>query len=446
MLVYCDAHQQMQASYRLTPDQETTLGRGENTITIHDQSASRFHARIKRGVDGWLIEDLGSTNGTFVDGLRVSGEASLTHGCILRVGDTLFKFIAAGVVPYQAYRIDGTRFQHLSPIRRRTQGGALVGGYVLDKVCARIEEVAESMLSVVVTGESGTGKELVAREIHRLSGRSGAFQAINCAAIPDTLIESELFGFRRGAFTGADRDKMGLLQAADGGTLFLDEIGDMPPEVQVKLLRTIQFREVQPLGSAQPVQVDVRIICATHHNLREAAASGEFRGDLFARLDEYEIELPPLRDRKEDVFLLTRHFMAKYGHPDTSVPFAVMLALIHYDWPYNVRELESSVKRLTALASGTEVDFAHLPDPVRDNLRAYGQDEAEVSAATTPATPKQIGAQRRTEAPTLQEMIELLGRHQGNISAIGRELGKERVQIHRWLKRHGLNADDYRVG
>ncbi len=351
VLVYCDNHQQMQPAYTLRQKPPVTLGReDDNAITIHDHSASRYHARVDRRGTSWVIHDLRSTNGTFVDGMRVSNDATLTHAAILRVGDTLFKFVEAGAVPYQAYRIDGTRYQHLSPIQRTSQSGELVGGYILDQVCVSIEEVAGSLLSVVITGESGTGKELAAKEIHRLSQRGGVFQAINCAAIPDSLIESELFGFKRGAFTGADQDNPGLLKAADGGTLFLDEIGDMPPEVQVKLLRAIQFGEIQPLGAAQPQHVDVRVVCATHRNLQEEIASGGFRGDLFARLNEFHINIPPLRERKEDIYLLSRHFMTKYGQSTTLIPFAVMLALVHYDWPYNVRELESAIKRLIALA------------------------------------------------------------------------------------------------
>jgi DNA-binding NtrC family response regulator len=315
---------------------------------------------------------------------------------------------------------------------------------VLDRVCEAIDKVAASLLSVVITGESGTGKELAAREIHRLSKRGGAFQAINCAAIPDTLIESELFGFRRGAFTGADRDKNGLLKTADGGTLFLDEIGDMPSETQVKLLRAVQFGEIQPLGAAQPEKVDVRVVCATHRNLPEEIASGGFRGDLFARLNEFHIHIPPLRERKEDLYLLTRHFMDKYGRPEAPLPFAVMLALVHYDWPYNVRELESAVKRCLALSGQGGIEFAHLPDPVRDSLRTYGQKQEQQQQAGAAGDAPMEAPPKRSQPPTLNELVELLERHRGNISAIGRELGKERVQVHRWLKRYGLSADDYR--
>lgn len=438
MLVYCENHQAMQPAYSLRPG-ALTLGReADNSIAIQDHSASRFHAEIVRQGESWFIRDLGSTNGTFVDGARVRDEARLTHWAILRVGDTLFKFLERGAMPYQAYRIDGTRYQHLSPVERTTKGSALIGGFLIDKVVKLIENLAGNLLTVIITGETGTGKELAAREIHRLSERSGAFQAINCAAIPDTLIESELFGFRRGAFTGADRDKLGLFKAANGGTLFLDEIGDMPPEVQVKLLRALQFKEVLPLGATQAEPVDVRVVCATHRDLEAEVSGGGFRGDLFSRLNEFPLHLPPLRARKEDIFMLSRHFIEKYGKPEMRIPFAVVLALVHYDWPYNVRELETAIKRLVALTPSIELEFNHLPDPIRDNLRSYGQDEAS-------SKPEVRLQPARIDPPNLAEMVEMLTRHQGNISAIAREVGKERMQVHRWLKRHGLNAEDYRT-
>jgi transcriptional regulator with PAS, ATPase and Fis domain len=436
-MVYCENHASMQSAYRLGKA-PTTIGRDmDSAVPVQDNSASRFHAVIESTSAGWTIRDLGSKNGTFVSGVRVTDETRLQHGAIVRVGDTLFKFVVKGVPSYQAYRIDGTRIQHLSPIARTTEDSALVGGFLMDKVINAIERIAASLLTVVITGETGTGKELAAREIHRLSGRSGAFQAINCAAIPGTLIESELFGYRKGAVTGADRDKLGLVKAAELGTVFLDEIGDMPAEVQVKLLRTIQFREVQPVGATKTEPIDVRFVCATNRDLNEEIGSGGFRADLFARLNEFPIQMPPLRARKEDIYMLVRHFIGKYGGAGRELPFSVMLALAHYDWPFNVRELETTIKRLIALSSGPALDFNSLPDPVRDNLRTYGLTADGEKSKVMPRM-------QRVEPPSMGELIEMLTRHQGNISAIARELGKERIQIHRWLKRHGLNPDDYR--
>ncbi len=310
----------------------------------------------------------------------------------------------------------------------------------------RLDKVARTELSVGVTGEAGTGKELVARELHRLAARRGAFQAINCAALPAHLIESELFGYRKGAFTGATAHKPGLIRAAHGGTLFLDEIGDMPLEAQAKLLRVLQEREVLPLGATVPEPVDVRVVCATHRDLEARVAEGVFRGDLLARLREAVLALPPLRSRREDTLRLVRHFLQRAGRIGAEPTFSYMLALAHYGWPYNVRELESAVKLSLALAEGESLDLAHLPAPVQRSLDGHGQ-RAEASPAhsagdmTAPATPV---AERRRPPPSEEELRALLERHGGNLAAVGRELGKARMQIHRWLDRYGIRADDYR--
>jgi DNA-binding NtrC family response regulator len=327
----------------------------------------------------------------------------------------------------------------------------------------------------MVLGESGTGKEVVAREIHRLSGRSGALTAINCAAIPAPLIESELFGYKRGAFSGADRDKLGLVRAANGGTLFLDEIGDMPAEVQVKLLRVLETREVYPVGATQGEKIDVRVICATHRDLKRLENEGRFRGDLFARLNDYRVLLPPLRERKEDLYLLARHMLGRHGRPALRLSFPFMTALCHYDWPYNVRELESSIKRAIALVDGPELDAPHLTEAIREQMASYGSPASATPSfppAFSPAPYSPPGppppfapaglppaaaphappyplrtpspAQERRTAPNEDQLRSMLDRHRGNVAAVGRELGKERMQIHRWLKRYGIDLNDYR--
>jgi len=438
VLVYCERFAEMEPGYVLesTP---LTLGREpDNRIPIQDNSASRYHARVEARGATCYVSDLGSTNGTIVDG-RYIKESPLSHGALVRVGDTLFKFHGQAMRPYLGYRLDGAPTSHPRPTERTNEQSALIGGYLVDRVRQAIEQIARSLLSVVITGETGTGKEIASREIHRLSGRTGPLLAVNCAAIPEQLIESELFGARKGAFTGADRDTVGKIAAANFGTLFLDEIGDMPPEVQVKLLRAVQFGEVTPVGASSPEHVDVRVVSATHRDLREEVSAGGFRGDLFARLNEFHIHIPPLRARKEDLYMLVRHFLAKHGRPDADIPFALMLAAGHYDWPFNVRELESAVKRCAALAGPGPIEFAHLPDEVRDCLRDYGEQEVEAREE-----PESTVGRGRSAPPALAQLIELLRRHNGNISAIGREVGKERAQVHRWLKRYGLRADDFR--
>src|SRR5690606_37401642 len=188
-----------------------------------------------------------------------------------------------------------------------------VGGYRIDRIAAELERIGPSELGVLVLGPSGTGKEVVARELHRLSRRQGPFCAVNCAAIPAHLIESELFGWKRGAFSGAERDRPGLVRTAHRGTLLLDEIGDMPLDAQAKLLRVLQSKEVLPLGSTQAEHVDVRFVAATHQDLGRLQREGRFRQDLYARLNEYELRLPTLRERKEDVYALVRAFLARHG-------------------------------------------------------------------------------------------------------------------------------------
>ncbi|HEY6722519.1 MAG TPA: sigma-54 dependent transcriptional regulator, partial [Polyangiaceae bacterium] len=302
--------------------------------------------------------------------------------------------------------------------------------------------IAPTTLAVLLLGESGTGKEVVARELHRLSGRSGAFRALNCGAIPENLIESELFGYKRGAFSGADRDKLGIFKAADGGTLLLDEIGDMPEQAQVKLLRVLQNREVYPVGATAPEHVDVRVVCATHKDLARLQGEGEFRRDLFGRINEYQVSLPPLRERKEDIYLLVRTFLARHGRPDLVPSFPLMTGLLHYEWPYNVRELEACIKRCIALTDSPILNEQLLPDSVRDAMSDYGGAGAKRASLPEPSAPRAAATPGDPGAARLRELLE---RHQGNVAAVGRELGKARMQIHRWMKKHGIDINDFRA-
>jgi DNA-binding NtrC family response regulator len=471
-------------SVYLLSGREATLGRDRGVEVFVDAHAvSRRHARIARDGEQWTITDLQSRNGTLVDGVFVT-HAPLAHGSIVRTGDALHKFVAVGAEHFRGYRYDGT----LEPGAQRAARGttALLGGAQIDHIVAHFEKIAPTMLSVIVHGESGTGKEVVARELHRLSGRRGACVAVNCAAIPAQLLESELFGYRRGAFSGADRDKVGLVKAAHGGTLFLDEIGDMPLEAQAKLLRVLQAREVMPIGATQAEPVDVRVVCATHRDLNAQQARGAFRGDLFARLNEYAVVLPPLRERKEDLYLLTRALLARHGRPDVEPAFGFLLGLVHYNWPFNVRELEACVRRALALAEGPLLDVQHLPDALRHAIARYGRPSGSAAPGSAPplspsihtpppapvpsgyalppppvpsghalppppapsgqAYPPGGGALNNAQAPTEAELRALLASYQGNVAAVGRVLGKERMQIHRWMKKYGIVVDEYRQG
>ncbi|MCM2357029.1 MAG: sigma-54 dependent transcriptional regulator [Geobacteraceae bacterium] len=243
----------------------------------------------------------------------------------------------------------------------------------MEQVFAVVRKVADTEATVLITGESGTGKELVARALHSLSSRSAfPFVAINCAAIPRELLESELFGHLKGAFTGAVRDKIGKFQAAEGGTLFLDEVGELPVELQPKLLRALQEREVAPVGATSPRKLDVRVVAATNSDLEEAIAAGTFREDLYYRLAVIPVHLPPLRERPEDIPLLLRHFAAKHGGPSVNFAPDTVAALQRYAWPGNVRELENSVERLLIMRSSDEIGVAELPDKIRSVGRDKG--------------------------------------------------------------------------
>ncbi len=233
----------------------------------------------------------------------------------------------------------------------------------MEKVFNVIRKVADTEAPVLITGESGTGKELVARSLHgKSSRRDGPFQAINCAAIPRDLLESELFGHLKGAFTGAVRDKVGKFLLAEGGTLFLDEVGELPLELQPKLLRALQEKEVEPVGGSCSQKLDVRVVAATNLNMDQALAAGSFREDLYYRLAVIPLHLPPLRERRTDIPLLIRYFCGKHGGAQVSLDKDLLLALTLYSWPGNVRELENVVERLLIMRSGDNLTLGELPE------------------------------------------------------------------------------------
>ncbi len=478
VLLYAPDWPRFAPAYLLS-ERELTIGRDPACgICVPEGAVSRQHARIHFEGGAWVIRDLGSRNGTLVDGQFVS-ELVLEDLHEIRVGDAIFKFVAGGAESFARIRIDGAVLDDAGGASVRSVTG-IVGGHQIRTLLRALHRVAKSEISVVVLGESGTGKELFARELHTASGRRGSFQAVNCAAIPGSLLESELFGYKRGAFSGADRDKVGIVRAADGGTLFLDEIGDMPLDAQAKLLRVLQSKEIIPVGATGPERVDVRVVCATHRNLAVLQKEGRFRGDLFARLNEYSLALPPLRERKEDIYALVSGLLARLGRSATSVSFAFMTGLLHYDWPFNVRELEAALKRAIALVEGNALDTEHLPDAIKSAMEEYATrgangPEGPLSAspptgrATTPpppmhpvfdrlspdrtapgpiglpTVPSSLGPPSSASGPPTEEQLRaLLAFHKGNVAAVGREFGKERMQVHRWLKRYGIDVSQYR--
>jgi sigma-54 dependent transcriptional regulator, acetoin dehydrogenase operon transcriptional activator AcoR len=438
ILLYAEAFASLPSVWPLRTTAPNAIGASATSdLVLPVPAVSRQHAEVVRERGAWVLRDKKSTNGTFVDGYRVH-EARLEHGQEIRLGDAILKFVAADIEGHAAYHIDGSLAPGAQRLGPRVTG--LIGGYQIDRVARQIELVAREAagatpLSVLLLGESGTGKEVVAQAIHERSGRRGDFRAVNCAALPKDLVESELFGYRRGAFSGAVRDKPGLIRMAHRGTLLLDEIGDMPLDAQAKLLRVLQSKELFPLGATEPEPVDVRIIGATHRNLDQLLKEGRFRQDLYARLNEYHLSLPPLRDRKEDIFMLLAEFFKRHGGQSLRVTFPFMMALLHYDWPYNVRELESCAKRCVVLAEGKPLAEEMLTDDIAREMADYGREFAPAEAGKEDSV-----------APTREELIGLLERHQGNVAAVGRDLGKARMQIHRWLKRYTIDIDDYRSG
>jgi two-component system, NtrC family, response regulator HydG len=334
----------------------------------------------------------------------------------------------------------------------RERGGAPGDGLVgtsgaMREVTRMIDAVAYSATTVLVTGESGTGKELVARALHaRSPRRAGPFVALNCGALTETLLESELFGHVKGAFTGAERDQRGLFDAADGGTIFLDEIGDIPPATQVRLLRVLQDGEIKRVGAADSVKVDVRVIAATHRDLPKLVRSGKFREDLFYRLNVINVPLPPLRDRAEDVPLLAHHFLRRYAERlgkkvRALAPDAVELLCSHR-WPGNVRELENAIERAVVLCHGEAVTATDLPPavtgrtaPLVREAPALGEDGAWLALSYAAAKEQAL---RRFEKGYVEALMRACD---NNISAAARKAGMDRSNFKRVLRKYRTDVE-----
>jgi transcriptional regulator with AAA-type ATPase domain len=439
----CSRPAALSARHLLTGVDLVLLGRGgersferrravssELAIRIPDRWMSSNHARIERSFGRWVLEDARSKNGTLVNGAPVE-RAVLRDGDLIELGHTLVLFRdSLSVGDGEPPDLD----LGLETLPARPPGTTTLVP-PLARQLERLHRVADSTIPVLVHGESGTGKELLARAVHALSGRRGEFVAVNCGAIPANLVESELFGHKKGAFSGAGEERPGLVRAADGGTLFLDEIGDLPGSSQAALLRVLQEREVLPVGGTRPVKVDVRLVCATHRDLEGMVTTGEFRHDLYARVVGFRMDVPPLRERREDLGLLVGVLLGRRlgdlaAHPGFE-PEAARL-IFSYSWPLNVRELENCLQTASVLAGSEPIAVEHLPPTLRG-----------ARAAPAPARPAEpaLGDEDRALRDNL---LAKLREHRGNISAVARDLGKDRKQIQRWLKRFGLAPDVYR--
>ena len=319
----------------------------------------------------------------------------------------------------------------------------------MTQVFELVKKAARSEANILVLGESGTGKELIARAIHANSPRAGGpFVPVDCASLPEQLLESELFGHEKGAFTGAVRTKTGLVEAAHRGTLFLDEIGDLPASLQVKLLRALQERQIRRVGGTGLVDVDVRVVSATNRNLAEAIAKGQFREELYYRINVIAIRLPPLRDRAGDVRLLAHTFLKRYGQERvTGLDEAAAEALERYPWPGNVRELQNVIERACALADGPKVTVKDLPEHVLHTGARPAAPEASLPGAG-PAAELGSGAdltlkaakERWLQVLEVSYLRDLLARHDGNVSSAAKAAGIDRKTFHRLINKYDLRA------
>lgn len=403
-----------------------TIGKAaDNDLVLGDDTVSRHHCELARTVDGIQVKDLGSTNGTKIDGTRVH-EAIMAAGSVLKVGEIEISFRPAAqrieVLPSDATEFEGVIGQALS---MRTIFGVL-------------ERIAPTDATVLLDGETGTGKDVLARAIAARSTRAGkAFVVVDCGAVSYSLIESELFGHERGAFTGAVAARQGAFELSDGGTLFLDEIGELPLDVQPKLLRVLETREFRRVGGNKTLRTNVRVIAATKRNLLREVGAGKFREDLYFRLAVVPVTVPPLRARREDIPMLARHILKITSAPrEYSLGTETLDALAAHDWPGNVRELRNVLERAVYLAQATKSDELGLvllpgssvqPDATFqfDSSRSYRDTRAKYDAEF----------ERRY-------VRWLLGRHGGNVSAAAREAKMDRKHLHDMAKKHGLRGSE----
>ena len=389
------------------------VGRAQPTFgagALDDARLSREHFEVRDG----RLRDLGSRNGTRLNGAQVEA-APLAHGDVVGAGQILF-------------------------LAHRTRPGArrsceeLVGqSAALAEVVRQVELVAKRETTVLVLGETGTGKELVARALHRSSKRRGRFVALNCGGVAEGVLQSELFGHRKGAFSGAGAQREGLVAQAAGGTLLLDEVGDAGPALQVALLRLLQEREYRPVGADAPVRTDARFVAATHQPLEALVEAGRFRQDLWARLSRWVVRVPPLRERPEDIPLLVRAFTRRYAGRALQPTRRLMMALLRHPWPGNVRELDGVVERCVVSGEDERLD---LDAGVSALLKA-----PDVVARPAPQAPR-----LPHDRPAPEVIVEAVRAAAGNMKRAAVALGVSRSTLYRWVTEEGLDVAAIRSG
>jgi transcriptional regulator with AAA-type ATPase domain len=389
-----------------------------NDLVLQDPAVSRFHCRLVRDESGWRVHDWDSLNGTKLEGLRIR-DADLPAEATLAVGDCVVRVRA--VDPAEP-----------SVIPMIPAFGQLAGTSVrMRKLFGVLQKVAPSDINVLIQGESGTGKELVANEIVQRSPRSDrAFVVVDCGAISPHLVESELFGHVRGSFTGADRDRVGAFEAADGGTVFLDEIGELPVELQPKLLRALEAREIRRVGETRPRKVNVRLVSATHRQLEREVNRGRFREDLYFRLAVMIVRVPPMRERLDDLLILIRVFLQALGASEEERLFtpAVLAEMARHDWPGNVRELRNYVERSVVLQKAGPATHTTSLAP------GSGLPPIDIG------TPFRIAKDAAVDAFERAYLTTLLETASNNLSKAARMAGMDRMYLHRLAQKHGLRG------
>jgi DNA-binding NtrC family response regulator len=401
----------------------------ENDVVVENETVSRTHFEIVRDGKGYLLRDLKSTNGTFLDGAEIK-EAYIRAGSVIAAGAAEFKF-----TPFEE-RIE------ILPSDKEVLGEMVGKSTQMREIFGLVERIAPTDATVLIEGETGTGKDMIARTVHQLSHRKdGPFVVVDCGAVAGTLIESELFGHEKGSFTGATATRQGAFELASGGTVFLDELGELALDLQPRLLRVLEQRELRRVGGSKVIKVDLRIIAATRKDLRSEVEKGKFREDLFFRLNVVPIVAPSLRDRREDIPLLLETFLKQLapgprGAPEISPD--TLAALQGHDWPGNVRELRNVMER--AMALGT--DPGYLVAPLGDTPIVGGR------ASTASEYQFREGLSFREQKEHWNDEFEqryirwLLKRADGNISRAARQADMDRKYLHKLLKKHGIDPAD----
>ena len=409
-------------------DGEISIGTAVgNDLTLTDPSVSRHHCVLAVGPRGYQLSDLGSTNGTMVAGVGVE-RAWLKPGAQIELGQTRL-------------RVDVLDDRVREPLASEERWGRALGRSPgMRRIFAILPRLAGSDSTVLIEGETGTGKSLLAEVLHDASARRAApFMVVDCSAIPPTLVESELFGHEKGAFTGATSARRGVFEAAAGGTLFLDEVGELPLEMQPKLLRALEDRVVRRVGGLETIRLDVRVIAATNRDLRKEVNRGRFRSDLFYRLNTLRLRVPPLRERREDIGVLAAHFYNQFaGDPTAAPPAELLTDWLKREWPGNVRELRSAVERAVLLDDPTiwaEISSTiSLPVDAPAAFRAADFDDA---VSFRVAKERAVGDWERGW------VRELVRRHDGNLSRAARAARMDRNHLRELVRRHGVTiADD----